>query len=156
MQELKDKVKKGLDEEADDGEPEVKQAFIVFRNTAAVEYIKEAYKYGNMEFYLIDKLGHLFCQKKKQSLKKLYFFKKFLKVRNAIEPDNINWQNLGYKKPYRKCMIVVNWVIAILILVICMLLIVLFKVTADRLKTGSSGGVPCPDDVSKTDAFDDY
>lgn len=63
----------------------------MFRNTAAVEYIKEAYNISNTQYYLINKFGHLFCQNKKKELERLHFFKKFLKVRNAIEPDNIKW-----------------------------------------------------------------
>ena len=76
-----------------------------------------------------------------------------MKVRNAIEPDNINWQNLGYKKPYRKCMIAVNWVVAVVVLLVSMLLIVLFKVTADNLKKGGGTTISCEELVTKEQAF---
>lgn len=102
-----------------------------------------------MEYYFIQKLGHIFCQNKKKELKRLHFFKKWLKVSEAIEPDNIKWENLGYKKTYRKSMVAINWLVAIVILFVSMLLIVLFKVTATEAKTDAGPTQGCGGDVTK-------
>jgi ABC-type cobalt transport system substrate-binding protein len=45
-------------------------------------------------------------------------------------------------------MIAVNWIVAIIVLIVSMLLIVLFKVTADNLKSGDGNAVSCLDEVT--------
>lgn len=50
-------------------------------------------------------------------------------------------------------MIAVNWIVAIIVLIVSMLLIVLFKVTADNLKSGDGNAVSCLDEVTKKDAY---
>jgi hypothetical protein len=50
--------------EVDDGEPEVKYVFMVFRDECALEYIKRAYNIGYLERMLTMYFGHLICPKR--------------------------------------------------------------------------------------------
>lgn len=53
-------------------------------------------------------------------------------------------------------MIAVNWIIAVIVLITCMLLIVLFKVSGENLKKGSGTAVQCTDLITKEEAFGDF
>lgn len=113
----------------EDGEPDVKYAFIVFRDMHGMEMVKKAYDVNAFEYYTkMGCFGGLCCKAEQTRMRRKHFFKKWPKVDEACEPDNIKWQNLGYSAKYRRSMAILVWLIAIFLIVCSLIGIVIFKV----------------------------
>jgi hypothetical protein len=69
-----------------------------------------------------------FCKKRKQTIEKMYFFDRWLKVTQACLPDEIKWENIGYSHFNRRIRKLVIWIIAILLLVFGLMGVILVKV----------------------------
>jgi hypothetical protein len=119
----KEENKKG----EDDGEPDVKYAFIVFRDMLGLEVVKRAYDVNAWEYYTKMYFGCCIPLENKRMRKK-HFFMKWPKVEDACEPDNIKWQNLGFSARYRRSMSVIVWLIAIFLIICSLIGIIIFKV----------------------------
>jgi hypothetical protein len=74
LKDYKDKKEVKEKETANDGEPEVKYAFITFRNMEALNLVKEAYEVGSCNRKCTLCFGSLCCKKKDQALRKKHFF----------------------------------------------------------------------------------
>lgn len=115
--------------ELDNGEPEVKYAFVVFRHHYGSKYVQDAYSTPKWKRHIyMSFLGSCFCKREQTRLKSLHFFKKYLSISEAVEPDNIKWENLYSRASYRKCMTFVVWLVATGLIIASLLGIVIFKV----------------------------
>ena len=65
-------------------------------------------------------------------------------ITEAVTPDHINWQNLGYSEKYRKIMKVVNWLIAISLIILSLIFIIILKQRTLDLKREYNINVVCP------------
>ena len=103
-------------------------------------------------------LGPIFCKKDHERQKKLHFFKKYLEIDEAVEPDNIKWQNLASSSHYRSTMTCVVWLIAIALITLSLIGIVIFKVKSDNLKKEFNNEIICPVSIldMKFEAYQDY
>lgn len=136
------------------GDPEVRYAYVTFRSKDAIKMVKSSYKrYGACtRFWVMNCCCKGCCKKEREELKKKYIFKRFPEITDACQPDNINWQNLGYGNVFRSFMKVVNWLIAIIMLAISLYLVILLKQEVTRLKKEFNINVVCPQQ-SGTDQF---
>jgi hypothetical protein len=145
--------------EYENGEPEVKYAFIVFRDMDAMEIVKRAYEVGTFEKWVkMGCLGSCCCSSEHRRLKKLHFFKKWPKIEDACEPDNIKWMNLGASAKYRRSLSCIVWCIAIFLIACSLIGIVIFKNKTDELEKEFTSNVICPVDSidMKIEAYNDF
>jgi len=74
------------------------------------------------------------CQSRYSKFRRMHFYNRWIKVRQASLPDEIKWENIGYSKQnrrFRKCAI---WLIALVLTFIGMLAVVYLKYQSDGLK----------------------
>lgn len=110
-----------------------------------MEAVRDAYKVGAFEYWSkMSCFGSLCCKEDQRRLKRLHFFKKWPKVEEACEPDNIKWENLGYSAKYRRTMSCFVWAVAIFLIVCSLLGIVFFKVQTTKLEEEFKSDVICP------------
>jgi len=112
----------------DDGEAEVKYAFITFRNMEAVRLVKEAYQIGFWNRKCTLCFGSCCCSKKYKAMRKKHFFNKLPNIEDACQPDNINWDNLGFTAFRRNICTGFNWLVAVILIIGSILGMVYFKV----------------------------
>lgn len=84
------------------------------------------------------------CKKDQEKLKKLHVFKRYPKIKEATRPSVVLWQNLGYSQAYRMCMILLNWLIALAMISIALVIIVYFKNQEMQLKNQYKIDIVCP------------
>ena len=82
LQKYKEKEADKEKNDLDDGEPEVKYAFITFRHMDAVDYVKKAYKVGWLKRKLTACFGCC-CKDYSKALRKKHFFDKWLVVEDS-------------------------------------------------------------------------
>lgn len=116
----------------------------------AVNLVKKAYDIGCCARAWIKCCGCC-CEKKSKALKKKHFFKKWITIDDACQPDNIIWAHLGYSSGTRNFMAALNWTIAIILMVASLLGMVYFKVKTDELKGDFSNDYVCPKDSLSDD-----
>ena len=120
-------------------------AYITFRSMDALDLVKKSYsRYGACQRFCILKCCTCCCNKSREEIKKKHIFKKLPEITNACTPDNINWHNLGYGAKYRSCMVGINWLIAILMVILSLAFIVVLKQEATRLKKEYKTDIVCP------------
>lgn len=81
-------------------------------------------------------------------LNKKNIFKKFPKISDSVNPDNINWQNLGFSEKYRFVMKIMNWLIALSLIILSLIFVILLKQKTMELKKEYNINVVCPSDAS--------
>ena len=62
-----------------------------------------------------------------KELRKQHFFKKWLQVHEACDPENIQWKNLGTRARERRCRVGFIWIVAICLILLSLLGIVYMK-----------------------------
>lgn len=87
------------------------------------------------------------CPEKRSELKRKHFFKIWPEVKIAVQPDFINWNNVGSTGKERFCWSLFSWSVAVLLMIIAIFLIVMFKSKRDSLKNEFGSGDSCPTDV---------
>ena len=73
----------------------------------------------------------------------------------ASEPDNIKWANLKYPLKSRCCRQSFIWLIAVLLVFLCLVGIVIMKNKTVELKEKFKSDVVCPENVTKGEAWFD-
>ena len=85
------------------------------------------------------------CSAKYKELKKKHFFKQWPSLRiPAVEPDNIQWNNLGVGPKSRFCRVSFVWLITFILILASLIGIVIMKRQVDLLKTQYNSDVVCP------------
>lgn len=74
------------------------------------------------------------CKERYQKLQRHFFYDKWLKVKKAALPDQIQWQNIGFTKGSRRFRKAIIWLIAIILIFAGILGVVYFKYQTDLLK----------------------
>lgn len=88
--------------------------------------------------------GSICCKEDQKRMRRLHFFKKWPKIEEACEPDNIKWTNLGYSAKYRRSMSCFVWFVAIFLIICSLIGIVIFKVQTTKLEEEFKSDVICP------------
>lgn len=110
-----------------------------------MQLVKNAYNIGSFEYWTkMSCFADCCCSSEKQRIKKLHFFKKWPRIEEAMEPDNIKWDNLGATAKYRRAMACMVWLIAIFLILCSLIGIVIFKVKTDELEKEFASDVICP------------
>lgn len=92
MTKLRDEELQQNASDLNDKEPDVKYAFIVFRDMEGMEVVKRAYDVSYFEYYIkMSCFGSCCCEPEHKRMKRKHFFKKWPKIDEACEPDNIKW-----------------------------------------------------------------
>lgn len=134
-------------------DPEVRYAYVTFRSMDAVDLVKSSYRrYGACQRFCIMRCHPACCKDARADLKKKYICKQYPKISNAVTPDSINWQNLGYGNTYRTIMACANWCLAIALIVLSLIFIILLKQKTLELKKDYNTQIVCPSE-STTEAF---
>lgn len=130
----------------------VRYAYITFRSKEAVELVKRSYsRYGKCTRCCVMCCCKSQCKKQRAELEKKHIFKNYPVITESCQPDNINWQNLGYGNAYRQLMVACNWLIAIIMIAISLAFIVWLKQETIRLKKEYNIDVNCPADSGSGD-----
>jgi hypothetical protein len=107
--------------------PEVKYAFIVFRDMQAVEYILKMHQMSWLKrAFCMSDFASKYFPLSHRKVKKLYFFKNWLNPERASLPESVMWENLDYTKKSRSCRKTLVWVIVFVLIVISFIGITLF------------------------------
>jgi hypothetical protein len=61
-------------------------------------------------------------------MRKKHFFNKWPEIDSACQPDNINWENLGFSAKRRNLCTCFNWLVALILIIASLLGMVYFKV----------------------------
>mmetsp|Transcript_1780 Transcript_1780/g.3133 ORF Transcript_1780/g.3133 Transcript_1780/m.3133 type:complete len:347 (-) Transcript_1780:1353-2393(-) len=141
------------------GDPEVRYAYVVFRQTDAPEIALKAYDIGSFKFWLtMSCFGDCCCRRQKKSLMRKHLFKKWPQLEVAGEPDNIKWENLGYSGFERNLRSSISWLVALLLIAAALIGIVIFKEKTSELKEEFNTDITCPDDSLsfKEEAFNEF
>lgn len=120
----------------------------------AVKLVKQSYaRYDWTTRYAILRcISKNKCNKQRQEILRKHFFMKYPSISSACDPDNINWENLSHGHIYRGIMKMINWVIAIVMIILSLLLVILLKQETMRLKKEFNTSIVCPKD-SISDTF---
>jgi hypothetical protein len=135
----------------------IRFAYVVFRSMDAYDIVLNAYKeVGSCNrCCAMSCFGSCCCSARQAELKKMHFFKKWPKINQASEPDNIKWENLGYSNKSRNTRSCILWLIAIVLIIASLIGIVIMKNRTTELKQEFKLNVPCPETVSKEQAWSD-
>jgi hypothetical protein len=159
--EARDKFKKDLlvkKNETPTKNQGVKFAYVVFRQTAAVDAIFQATKYSSGYRCCVNCFKSFSCCKPKyEALGKMYFMDKYwLKMSTSDQPEEINFPNIKFSRKsrtIRKCLMTL---IAIAFVLAGMLGIIYFKAQSDVLKEQANTQVVCPKSTTKYEAWYDH
>lgn len=98
----------------------------------------------------MSSLGGICCKDEQARLKKLHFFKKWPKIKEPDEPDNIKWENLGVRKTSRSIRVCISWLIAIFLILLALAGIVIAKNKAKLLKEEyNTDDIICPSEIEE-------
>ena len=87
----------------------------------AVGLVNRAYNVGKCKRRCaMSCFGSACCKDEQSRLKKLHIFKKWPKISEPDEPDNIKWENLGVKKAERRIRVCISWLIALALIIIAL------------------------------------
>mmetsp|Transcript_11586 Transcript_11586/g.17526 ORF Transcript_11586/g.17526 Transcript_11586/m.17526 type:complete len:308 (+) Transcript_11586:1666-2589(+) len=145
--------------EDDSGDPEVRYAYVVFRNMDATEMALKAYTIGTCKRKCIMScFGNCCCLKARKKLERKHFFSSWPRINRACMPDNIKWENLGYTAKERNTRSAIAWLIALVLILVSIIGIVILKNKTDELKKEFNTDIQCPENsISiKEQAYDDY
>jgi len=147
MTEEENNNKNHVEGEKIQGDPEVKFAYITFRNMDTVDLILDSYDDdGCCNRCCVMSFGSCFCENEKAALSKKHFFKTWPEVIRADEPDNIKWENLGVTKFSRRIRVCFTWLVAAGLILLSLIAILIMKDWASNLKENySTNTVICPD-----------
>lgn len=113
----------------------------------AVTLINRSYnRHGSCTRYCARKCCQSLCKNILEEVNKKNIMKLFPKLSKSVTPDNINWQNLGYSEKHRFIMRIVNWLIAISLIILSLIFVILLKVKTLELKKEYNINVVCPSD----------
>lgn len=126
----------------------IKYAYIVFRQTKAKEKAMSLYSVSMADRFLTNLCGCC-CSKRMEKYLKRYFEGEWLEVSAAGLPDQILWQNIGVSSFSRRIRKVVNWLVAIALIIIGIFGVVYFKYKSDVLKEEFQTEISCPDSITK-------
>mmetsp|Transcript_28134 Transcript_28134/g.42552 ORF Transcript_28134/g.42552 Transcript_28134/m.42552 type:complete len:292 (-) Transcript_28134:1600-2475(-) len=157
----KENYRKQMDlmkEDANDSDEDdnVKYAYVVFRSMKARDGATQLFNLSSFyRYFILTFCCSCFCKNSRESLKKRYFYDKWLKVDKACQPDEIKWENIGYSLSNRRCRRVLIHLVALLLVVVGLCGLLYTKSEADDFQTTYDPHLNCPDTVSKEEAFND-
>lgn len=120
-------------------EPEVRYAYVVFKNMDGKDLVMNAYKTINwkeklaLKYEFFKNFYFKNDQERLKKLQKMLLFKKLPKIETACTPTNINWQNLGYTYKNRTTRTVFNWCVTIIMILLALMGIAIAKSKTDVL-----------------------
>jgi len=82
-------------------------------------------------------------------LREKHFYQRWLKVTKACEPDEINWENIGYSGCSRFFRKLVIWIVALAMIFVGLLALVYMKYKADELKEEYQTQIDCPESLTR-------
>ena len=95
-------------------------------------------------------------------MREKFIFKSWPKIREADEPDNIEWDNLGVNFWNRKCRIWISSMISIFILILALGFMIGSEVAGDTVSNNFNVPYLCPLDaikagnITKDDVYKDF
>ena len=96
-----------------------KYAYITFTDMDHVRMVKEAYK---EDFSGSFKRKYTMCCSSDKMIREKYekkhFFKQWPVITDPCNPENINWENIGYSRKWRRCRIGGVWLLAAILVLI--------------------------------------
>jgi len=101
-------------------EHDIEFAFVTFRSMDAVSLVLKAY---DIPWWKL-KLGLTGDQIEFRSK---HIFKELPTISRARNPDNIQWQNIGYTDMQRLTRSIIMWIVAIVFTSLCMAGMIMFK-----------------------------
>lgn len=133
----------------------MKYAYVVFRDMNSKEASCREYDMSNGYRWLAY-CCKCCCLQRYNLIAKKYFNNKWIKVTNSDQPDEINYQNVGYSTLNRRIRKLIIWLIAIALIIAGMIGVVYFKLKSDELKQQFNTTITCPEGtISKKDAWID-
>ena len=128
----------------------------------AVHHAKNAYSDGACEKMCLLYCCFCCCKQKYKNMRQKLIFKTWPTVRDADEPDNIEWENLGVNVCEQKARKCTSWILSIIILVIALGLMIGQEVAGDTVSNDFNVPYLCPLDkmkggsITKADVWKDF
>ena len=140
-----EQTKLNPDEKPANDEADVKYAYVTFKSSKSLEYVLKAYdRHTTCRRRCVMSFGCCASAKEKEAIRKKHLFKKWPKVTEACTPDNIKWENLSYSAANRTLRVGVNWIAAVILIVLSLAAIVVMKEKTAALKKEYNTDIVCP------------
>ena len=131
----------------------IKYAYVTFRSMHDKNQVLKAYNISSRYRFVVNNLCCCCMREQQEMLRQRMFYDRWIKVKKASEPDEIQWENLGVSKLSRCCRRTCVWIFAVIIILVAIVGMVQFKVNSDdAVKNGYNTQYDCPQEVDKTAA----
>jgi hypothetical protein len=95
------------------------------------------------------------CGRRRKALKQKEFKGQMLELRKASDPDEIKWENLGYKQVNRKLRVFASWLSALALILVALYALLEMREKSETLTAEFDTGIVCPETVTKQQAYVD-